>query len=387
MKKTKGFGLFEIILIIIITALITSVATGIIMLNNTNIEVDGNIINVDKDKDLQEFIKVYKTILEKYYDNNIDKEGMLNAAEEAMLNFLGDKYTTYLNDQEYQSIIDDLSGTYNGIGIYIELNKVVQVIDNSPAQRAGIIAGDIITKINGTDVTEASALDIKNLIKNENDKYLNLEINRNNEILNFNIEKEKLVNPSITADIIADTQIGYIKIDKFSENLKDQVSEALRKLENQNITGLIIDVRGNAGGYLTAAEDVASLFIEKGKTIYSLEANGSRINYTDKTDEKRNYPIVTIINGGSASASEILVAALKDSYGASIVGTKSFGKGKVQQVVSLNNGDSVKYTSAKWLTPLGICIDGIGITPDYNVDNEEEVNTDFQLEKAIELLK
>ena len=387
MKKTKGFGLFEIILIIVITALITSVATGIIMLNNTNIEVDGNIINVDKDKDLQEFIKVYKTILEKYYDNNIDKEGMLNAAEEAMLNFLGDKYTTYLNDQEYQSIIDDLSGTYNGIGIYIELNKVVQVIDNSPAQRAGIIAGDIITKINGTDVTEASALDIKNLIKNENDKYLNLEINRNNEILNFNIEKEKLVNPSITADIIADTQIGYIKIDKFSENLKDQVSEALRKLESQNITGLIIDVRGNAGGYLTAAEDVASLFIEKGKTIYSLEANGSRINYTDKTDEKRNYPIVTIINGGSASASEILVAALKDSYGASIVGTKSYGKGKVQQVVSLNNGDSVKYTSAKWLTPLGICIDGIGITPDYNIAIEEGVNTDFQLEKAIELLK
>ena len=387
MKKTKGFGLFEIIIIIVITALITSISTGIIMLNNTNIEVDGNIINAEKDKDLQEFIKVYKTILEKYYDKNIDKEGMLNVAEEAMLNFLGDKYTTYLNDKEYQSIIDDLSGTYNGIGVYIELNKVIQVIDNSPAQKAGIVAGDIITKINGNDVTNSSASDIKDLIKDKNNKYLNLEIKRNNEILIFNIEKELLVNPSITADIIADTQIGYIKIDKFSENLKDQVSEALGKLESKNITGLIIDVRGNAGGYLTAAEDVASLFIEKGKMIYSLEANNNRINYADKTDEKRNYPIVTIINGGSASASEILVAALKDSYGASIVGTKSYGKGKVQQVVSLYNGDSVKYTSAKWLTPLGICIDGIGITPDYNITNEEEVNTDFQLEKAIELLK
>ena len=334
MKKTKGFGLFEIIIIIVITALITSISTGIIMLN-----------------------------------------------------FLGDKYTTYLNDKEYQSIIDDLSGTYNGIGVYIELNKVIQVIDNSPAQKAGIVAGDIITKINGNDVTNSSASDIKDLIKDKNNKYLNLEIKRNNEILIFNIEKELLVNPSITADIIADTQIGYIKIDKFSENLKDQVSEALGKLESKNITGLIIDVRGNAGGYLTAAEDVASLFIEKGKMIYSLEANNNRINYADKTDEKRNYPIVTIINGGSASASEILVAALKDSYGASIVGTKSYGKGKVQQVVSLYNGDSVKYTSAKWLTPLGICIDGIGITPDYNITNEEEVNTDFQLEKAIELLK
>ena len=147
MKKTKGFGLVEIVLVIIITALVTSITTGVVMLNNNNFEVDGNVINIEKDKDLQEFVSVYKTILDKYYDSNIDKKGMLNAAEEAMLNFLGDKYTTYWNDKEYQNIIDDLSGTYNGIGIYIELNKVIDVIKNSPAEKAGIQKEDIITKI------------------------------------------------------------------------------------------------------------------------------------------------------------------------------------------------------------------------------------------------
>ena len=387
MKKTKGFGLVEIIIIIVVTALVTSVTTGVIMLNNTNIEVDGNIINVEKDKDLQEFISVYKTILDKYYDNNIDKKGMLNAAEEAMLDFLGDKYTTYLNDKEYQNIIDDLSGTYKGIGIYIELNKVVDVIASSPAEKAGIQKGDIITKINGTDVTNADGSVIKELIKNDDDKSISLEINRNEEILNFYVNKEKLVNPSISYKVVENTNIGYLDINKFSENLKDQVSEALINLENQGITSLIIDMRNNAGGYLTAAEDVASLFLENGKVIYSLEANGNKATYTDKTSERRTYPIVVLINGGSASASEILAAALKDSYdNITLVGTRSYGKGKVQQVVSLSSGDSVKYTSAKWLTPLGICVDGVGISPDYNISLDDGSDTDTQLEKAIELL-
>ena len=388
MKKAKGFGLVEIIIIIVVTALVTSVTTGVIMLNNTSIEVDGNIVNVEKDKDLQEFVSVYKTILDKYYDNNIDKKGMLNAAEEAMLDFLGDKYTTYLNDKEYQDIIDELSGTYNGIGIYIKLNVVEDVISSSPAEKSGIQKGDIITKINGVDVTNDDGSLIKDLIKKDEDKSISLEINRNGEVLNFYVNKEKLVNPSISSKVIEDTNIGYLDINKFSENLKDQVSSALTNLEREGINSLIIDVRDNAGGYLTAAEDVASLFLENGKVIYSLEANGNKATYSDKTSEKREYPIVVLINGGSASASEILAAALKDSYiNATLVGTRSYGKGKVQQVVSLSNGDSVKYTSAKWLTPLGTCIDGIGISPDYNVLLDKEDTNDIQLSKAIELLK
>ena len=164
------------------------------------------------------------------------------------------------------------------------------------------------------------------------------------------------------------------------------MSDALKELETKNITSLIVDVRNNAGGYLTSAEEVSSLFLKSGKVIYSLEANGSKMSYADKTEEHRTYPIVVLINGGSASAAEILAAALKDSYGAILVGTKSYGKGKVQQVMSLNNGDSVKYTSAKWLTPSNICIDGTGIMPDYVVEYDSESGHDYQLEKAKELL-
>ena len=394
MRKTNGFNLITVLLIMICTAIITSLATGVIMMNaapkyNTNIIKD--------DSELNDFINVYKTILNKYYDSNIDKSGMLNAAEEAMLNFLGDKYTTHLNDKEYKDIIDELSGTYDGIGIMIDGNTIVNVIDNSPAMKSGLIKNDIITKINDTEINLRFNSDIeesqkklligeqvKTLIKNNTDNNIKIEIKRGESIFNFNVTKENLINPTIVYKKIDTTNIGYIYIKNFSSNLKVQLSKALDELERDNIGSLIIDLRDNVGGYLSSLEDVASMFIENGKIIYSLETSNNKYVYKDKTKEKRDYPIVVIINGNTASASEILAAALKESYNATIVGTKSYGKGKVQQVVPLTNGDSLKYTSAKWLTPNGDCIDGVGITPDYIVDASNI--TDTQLEKAISLL-
>lgn len=453
-KRVQGFGILSVIIIIVLTALITSIATGVIMINNTSDNIKINDKTISNDKDLQEFIKVYETLISKYYDSNIDKKGMLNAAEEAMTNFLGDKYTTYLNDKEYKEILDDLSGTYNGIGVEISRCNVLNVTASSPAEKAGILKGDVITAIDGVNISDyikeeienndnikltvirndealtyfikdfkisnielnscniKSELDlgaelgklmqndviaavnnksindiIKNLIKDNSKNIVNLEINRDGKALNFSIKKEDLVNPSIVSKVIDNTSIGYMYIKNFSQNLGTQVSNALKELEDKNITSLIIDVRDNVGGYLYSAEDVASLFIENGKTIYSLETSNSRYSYKDKTKERRTYNIIVLINGNSASASEVLAAALKDSYGALLVGTKSYGKGKVQQVVALDNGSSVKYTSAKWLTPAGICIDGIGLTPDYVVEYDLEANYDNQLEKAIEILK
>lgn len=386
MKKIKGFSLLEIIIIIIVTAVISCLATGVIMLNNSSISSSSNI-KYEKDKDLQGFIEVYEMLLDKYYDKNIDKKGMLSAAESAMVSYMGDKYTTYLNDSEYQEILDELSGYYVGIGVYIEDNKIVKVLKNSPAEKAGLLDNDIIVKINGNIIANMNGEEIKKIISNENDNSLDLEINRNNEIIKYSINKEKIIKPTVTTKIVENTKIGYMDIDKFTENLEEQVRLYLSDIENENIESLIIDLRDNVGGYLTAAEDVASMFLEKGKDIYGLESNNAKVIYSDKTDEKRTYPIVVLLNNGSASASEILAAALKDSYGATIVGTKSFGKGKVQQVASLNNGDSVKYTSAKWLTPKGVCIDGVGIYPDYDVVDDVNTEVDEQLERAIELLK
>lgn len=380
MKKVKGFGLLEIIIIMIITAIVSSIATGVIMLNSPSTITVGNE-NIAEDEDLMNFINVYETLLDKYYDE-IDTKGMLEAAEEGMLDFLGDKYTTYLEDSEYSNIIDELASTYSGIGIAINDSKtIVSVTKDSPAEKVGIEANDIVLKINGEDVEEKTAEQIREIIKNCTNK-INLVISRGGVELTFNVEKADLTNIAISYQKLENTSIGYLKIEKFSENLDKQVSEALKKLENEGITSLIIDVRDNVGGYLSAAEDTAELFLSQGKVIYSLETSNNTTTYKDETKEKREYDIVVLINNSSASASEILAGALKESYGATLVGQKTYGKGKVQQII----GESAKYTFAKWLTPSGNCIDGIGISPDYNVVNITGDYTDYQLNKAIELL-
>lgn len=380
MKKTKGFGLLGIVIIMIITSIVSSITTGVIILNSS-VNIDGdNVKNISEDKELLEFINVYDTLISKYYDE-IDKKGMLKAAEEGMLEFLGDKYTTYLEDSEYNDIMDELSATYSGIGVTIENNKIIGIASDSPAAKAGLEINDLIIKINNENVSGMDSTAIGNIIKKSN-SIVNLVIIRNGLELSYNISKTDLINVAIDYKKIENTKIGYLEIAKFSENLDIQVSNALNKLENEGINSLIIDVRDNVGGYLSAAEDTASLFLSAGKTIYSLETSNNTIVYKDETREKREYKIVVLINHGSASAAEILSAALKESYGAILVGNKSYGKGKVQQII----GDSAKYTFAKWLTPNGQCIDGIGITPDYNISNMSGDLNDYQLKKAIELL-
>lgn len=381
LKKAKGFGLIETIVIIIVTAIVSSITTGVIMLNSSSTIDRENVKNIADDENLMNFINIYETLKNRYFDE-IDTEGMLKAAEEGMLDFLGDKYTTYLEDNEYTSLIDELSSTYSGIGILIDSSKkIIDVTNNSPAEKVGLEVQDLILKINNEDVTTKTAEEVKEIIKNSS-KTINLTINRNNVELSFDVEKTQLANITISSKKIENTQIGYLKIEKFSENLDEQVKEALEDLEKNGINSLIIDVRDNVGGYLLAAENTASLFLKQGKVIYSLETNDNNIIYKDKTKEKRDYEIVVLINSKSASASEILASALKESYGATLVGNKTYGKGKVQQIV----GTSAKYTFAKWLTPNGNCIDGIGILPDYDVSNTIEDSIDQQLNKAIELL-
>ncbi len=387
MKKSSGFNLIWVIVIVVVVSCIASIATGVIMLNNSYAsDSTGSKLAIERDADLQEFIEVYETLLNKYYDD-IDKTAMLNAAKEAMLKFLGDKYTTYMNDEQYQEIIDELSGTYNGIGVTIEKNKIVNVTPGSPAEIAGLRVNDIIVNVDGNDVSDSNGSDIGTIIKGSSNKNVLIVVLRGEETLSFNVEKQELVLPSIDYKKIEGKDIGYLYIKNFSQNLSSQVEKALKELENSGINSLIVDVRDNVGGYLSSAEETSSLFLESGKVIYSLETNNNKWTYKDETKERRTYPIVVLINGNSASASEILAAALKESYGATLVGVKSFGKGKVQQVVSLHSGDSVKYTSAKWLTPSGVCVDGIGISPDYGVRYEINGSIDSQLKKAIELLQ
>lgn len=389
-KNTKGFGLLETIIIIVITAIISGIATGVILYNTyDNKEI--SYTKLTNDKNLKEFLEVYNKVSNQYY-KEIDKEEMLEKAIDAMMDYLGDDYTTYLTEEETNILSDTLSGKYKGIGVSFKDKTIVEVFKNSPAEKAGIKKDDVIVSVNKNKCDNLSDTEIVSLIK-ENAKSVNISIKRKEEQLDFEINLDSLNVPAINYDII-EGNIGYIYISTFSNTLKEQVNEALLELEAENMEALIIDVRENAGGYLNAASDVASIFIEKGKTIYTLEANNAVEIYKDKTDEKRNYKIAVLINENSASASEILAASLKDSYGATLIGKTSYGKGKVQQTMTLSNGKMVKYTTAKWLTPKNVCIDGNGLTPDYEIElkvnydeNKKPISyTDTQLEKAIEVL-
>lgn len=387
MKNTKGFGLMEIIIIIVVTAIISSISTGVIIMNSDSEEM---IINNDfyEDNNLKEFIDVYKTIKDKYY-NQIDYDKMLKSAEEAMVNYLGDKYTVYLDDDKYKEIKDELTGTIDGIGVILIENTIISVIDNSPAKRNGIKENDQIISINGSDTKNKTSSEIMSMMSKNDKNSINLIIKRSGKEISFDIKTEKLDYPTSFYRIISDN-IGYIYIKNFPEDLEKKVKDLLNEIEKHNIKGLIIDVRDNAGGYLNAAEGVSNIFLEKGKVIYCLQTSGSSITYRDTTDESRSYPIVVLVNSQTASAAEILAAALKESYGATLIGTKTYGKGKVQQVKDLSDGSSVKYTTAKWLTPSLKCIDNIGIVPDiitsYQISQSDNYY-DSQMAKAVETLK
>ena len=386
MKSRKGFSLKSVAIIIIVTAIITSLTTGLIIYNNSKLILGS--ASLSNDSALKEFLKVYSSLDENYYED-IDKTKMIDAAIAAMLKYLGEDYSTYLNQTETDSLSNKLSGTFKGIGISITNgNEIVKVYEDTPAFKAGLKENDKIIRINDTDTEGKNQIEVANLI--DKTKENTLVVSRDGAELTFKVIPEE-INTPLTTQVYEknDKKIGYIYIEAFTEKVGEEFKKSLEDLEQQGITSLIIDVRENTGGYLKGATEIASLFLEKGKNIYSLEVKDGVTTYKDETDEKRDYPIILLINENTASASEVLAAALQDSYGAKLVGKISYGKGKVQQTKQLEDGSMVKYTSARWLTPEGECIDGFGLAPHYEEDivqNEDGTYTDNQLNKAIELL-
>ncbi len=386
MKSRKGFSLKSVAIIIIVTAIITSLTTGLIIYNNSKLILGS--ASLSSDSALKEFLKVYSSLDENYYED-IDKTKMIDAAIAAMLKYLGEDYSTYLNQTETDSLSNKLSGTFKGIGISITNgNEIVKVYEDTPAFKAGLKENDKIIRINDTDTEGKNQIEVANLI--DKTKENTLVVSRDGAELTFKVIPEE-INTPLTTQVYEknDKKIGYIYIEAFTEKVGEEFKKSLEDLEQQGITSLIIDVRENTGGYLKGATEIASLFLEKGKTIYSLEGKDGVTTYKDETDEKRDSPVILLINENTASASEVLAAALQDSYGAKLVGKISYGKGKVQQTKQLEDGSMVKYTSARWLTPEGECIDGFGLAPHYEEDivqNEDGTYTDNQLNKAIELL-
>ena len=385
--------LSSIIILVIVTAVISGLTSGIIVYSSYGKNTGISYKTVNSDKSLKEFLDVYSQVTNDYYEN-INKDELIKVAISSMLDYLGEDYTTFMTKDETSILDESLKGEYEGIGIIIQENTIIQVFDDSPASAAGLKENDKIIKVNNENVTQKSASDISSIIKNSKKKEISLTILRDEEQIDLTMQLSKLYVPAISSEVIENTSIGYISLASFSSTVSNQVEKSLEKFQDEHISSLIIDLRSNSGGFLSAAEDVSNLFIEKGKVIYSLKNKNGEKTIKDITDSKTNYKIIVLIDENTASAAEILAGALKDSYGATLVGKKSFGKGKVQQTVRLSNGSMAKYTSAKWYRPNGECIDGVGITPDYEVDLELEKDkdgniinvTDSQLNKAIELL-
>lgn len=391
-NEKKGFNLISVIIVICITSIISGLTTGVIVTNSYKNNLGLTYDDLKNDESLNEFLEVYSSIINNYYED-VDTSAMIDSAVDGMLDYLGEDYTTYLDQNATSELEERLAGSYRGIGIAVA-NKVIQSITSgTPAAESGLQVGDTIIGVDGVDVTQKSNEELTNLIKGSDKDSVRLTVLRGEETLNFDVAMATIPISAIEYKML-ENNVGYLKMEMFSATLDEQVMTALTDLKNQGMQKLIIDLRNNTGGYLESAEATASLFLEKGKLIYSLEGKDTTSDYYDKTDESADYPIVIIINGQSASAAEILAAALKDSYGAVLVGEKSYGKGKVQQTYNLSDGSMAKYTSARWLRPNGACIDGVGIVPDYianmtyTYDDTGVINgeIDSQLNKAVEII-
>ncbi len=391
-NNKKGFNLLSVIIVICITSIISGLTTGVIVTNSYKNNLGLTYEDLVNDESLNEFLEVYSSIINNYYED-VDTSAMIDSAVDGMLDYLGESYTTYLDKDATEELEERLSGSYRGIGIAVA-NKVIQSITSgTPAAESGLQVGDIITGVDGVDVTQKSNEELTDLIKETDKDSIKLTVQRGEETLTFDIGLATIPISAVNYQML-ENNVGYLQMEIFSATLDEQVANALDDLENQGMQKLIIDLRNNTGGYLESAEATASLFLEKGKLIYSLENKDATAEYYDKTDENTSYPIVILINGQSASAAEILAAALKDSYGAVLVGEKSYGKGKVQQTYNLSDGSMAKYTSARWLRPNGDCIDGVGLMPDYianltyTYDDTGKINgtIDTQLNKAIEVI-
>lgn len=395
--KKYNFRIQEVFILVSITCLF-SFFSGMSMervkKSNDSI-IDYN--NIEISDELQNFIDNYNNILNNYYEN-LDEEELLNAALRGMLSLLDDPYSTYMEEDEYNNMNIILNGGYKGLGVSITKNDmetitVTYVFDNSPAAKAGIKIGDIIKSVNGIDTKELTTQDFSEMIINGEENEFNLVINRNNEDTDFVVKRDEIIIDSVTSKVFnkGDKKIGYIDISSFSMNTSQQFEKNLKLLEKQKIDSLIIDVRSNTGGHLTAVENILSLLLDSSHVIYQLEQNNKKIKIYSTGSETIKYPIVVLSNDMSASASEILIGSLKDNLDAKIIGTKSYGKGTVQELSNLSNGDQYKITTKKWLTPNGDWVnDTKGIEPDINIElSEDYINNptdenDNQLQRALE---
>lgn len=403
MEEKKRFKIYKVVMLVILVAFITFLLTTIGMYQYFIKSGSGQkIISTSSEyQDIASELSKYKRLIDKYFLGDVDEEKLKEGAIKGYIEGLDDQYTEYISKDDMKDYLEDATGNFVGIGIYMtkdaDANKIMVLspIKGSPAEKAGILPGDYIVGVDDVTYTAEDMSVAANKIKGEVGSSVKIEILRNSETKTFEITRENIkVNP--VEGQVLENNIGYIEFSSFDDGTADDFKAKYEELEKQGIKSLVIDLRNNGGGIVSEALQIADYILEKDDAIlYEVDKNNKEEIKKSENDPIINMPIVLLTNGNTASSSEILAGALKDHGKAKIVGTKTYGKGVIQQLLTLPDGSGLKITSEEYLTPNKTKINKIGIEPDEKVELPDTVKNvltieqkdDTQLQKAIEILK
>lgn len=335
------------------------------------------------------FLRTMK-LLKRNYNGEVDNHQLFDGALKGMVESVGDPYTVYLNKKDFQQLSEMTVGSFGGIGIVFGKRGndyvVISALEDNPGAKAGIKSGDIITAIDDKSTREMNMEQVANKIRGKYGTTVTLELkDKEGKLRKVNVVRAEIKNPSVAGQMLANTKIGYIRIAIFNENTGDDFAKKYAELEKQGMQALVLDLRENPGGILDAGVDVARMLVPKGPIVSVIDKNGNKFEETSSL-EKVKYPLAVLVDHGSASASEIVAGAIKDTKSGKLFGVKTFGKGSVQSVYRLDNNTAVKITVAKYHTPSGVSIHNVGIEPDVKVELPDDATVDVQLKAAEDYL-
>ena len=400
MEKEKKNKVYKIVMLVILSVFITFMITSISLytyFTKNPISLSAKTNN----KDISKKLNQYREIIDKYYLGDVDETKLEEGAIKGYIEGLDDPYTEYISKEDMDSYLDDTMGNFVGIGIYMIKNtkydkiQVLSTIKGSPAEEAGIQSGDLIVSVDGIEYKADDMTAVSNKIKGEEETKVTVELLRGSENIKYELTRSKVKVNQVEGKVLSN-DIGYIKFTSFDETTAEDFKKQYQELAKKNIKSLIIDLRNNGGGIVDQTLEIADYIADKDSVLlYEVDKNNKETVRKAKTDPIINMPIVILTNENTASASEILAGALKDLGKAKTVGTTTYGKGVIQQILKLNDGSGLKITIEEYQTPNKNKINKVGIEPDEKVELPDSVESiftikeseDTQLQKAIDMLK
>lgn len=393
LEGDSKFSIFEVIIVTFISIIFGIIVGYILTYTSTPIKA------IKSDPNLEEIISAYNTLKNNYYDD-VNEVSLADNAIKGMVSSLNDSYSSFMDNKTAESFNESVDGFFVGIGVTIMYsdgyNQIIKVDDSGPGDKAGLKVNDIILSVDGNSVKGVYGEELTSLIKGKSGSKVKIMIKRGNVTKTVTVKRGIIEIENVTSHLLEENgkKIGYINVAVFASNTFKQFRKNLSRMEKKNAEALIIDLRDNPGGHLSQTRDILSMFFDKKTVLYELQNKNKVSKIYSSSNDTRNYPIVILVNGNSASASEVMASCFNDNYkNATIVGTKTYGKCTVQQKVKLSSGTSFKYTTEKWLTSKGKTVDGVGINPDINIELDQSYysnptyENDLQVKKAVEILK